>query len=101
MARFSDVLTLRDATCEMGGDGRPSVSREDADVFFNRYRLGLASMLMGGSDGMRRTVAGQVRSCDYGGQALAVFDGDEYTVSNANDQGEFTVLVLERRLSNG
>lgn len=77
------------------------VSVEDAEVFFNPYRLGLSAMLAGGADGQRETAAGQVRSCDYDGQNMAVVGGAEYTVTGANDQGEFTVLTLERRLSNG
>lgn len=101
MARFSDVLTLRRAACSTGADGRPSVSYEDEDVFFNRYRLSLASVLAGSADGFRQSAAGQVRSCDYSGQQLAVLDGREYTVRSASDQGEFTVLALERRLSDG
>lgn len=101
MARFSDVLTLRRATCEVGADGSPSATYEDADVFFNRYRLSLSAMLAGGADGLRRAAAGQVRSCDYAGQQLAVLDGEEYTVTAVNDQGEFTVLTLEGRLADG
>lgn len=101
MARFSDVLTLRRAVCSVGEDGRASASYEDEDVFFNRYKLSLACVLAGGADGLRQAAAGQVRSCDYSGQQLAVLDGREYTVKSANDQGEFTVLALERRLSDG
>lgn len=101
MARFSDVITLRKAVCTVRADGTPEVSNEDTDVFFNRYRLSLTSILAGGADGFRMAAAGQVRSCDYGGQQLAVLDGEEYTVNSANNQGEFTVLSLERRLSDG
>lgn len=100
MARYADIITLKKATCEIGDNGRPIVEEEETETFFNRYKLGLSQMLMGGADGQRETAAGQIRSCDYDGQNIAILDGKEYTIKSVNDQGEFSTLTLERRLTN-
>ncbi len=99
--RFSEAITLRDVSVEIGPDGRSASMREDTEVFFNRYSMGLQSRLAAASDGLKGVVEGQIRSCDYGGQQRAVIDGREYLVQSAEDSGEFCRLTLAERLDDG
>lgn len=101
MSKFSDILTLRRAVVERNDEGVAKKVMEDTDVFFNRYRVSLSNRIAGASEGLFSVASGQVRSADYDGQELAVLDGVEHTVEDANNQGEFTVLTLKRRLGNG
>lgn len=102
MARYSDVIILRDVEHVVNDEGVAVVVNADSDpLFFNRYRTGLAARMAGASEGLRRIVEGQIRTVDYGGQERAVLDGTEYSIEDASNQGEFTVLTLARRLGNG
>lgn len=101
VARFSDIITLRQKTVTFDDEGNPKPSVEDTDVFYNPYRLNLTTMLQGGADGQKRTLAGQVRACDYSGQNMAVIGGEEYTITGANNTGEYVTLTLESLLQNG
>lgn len=101
MARFSETLTLRRKVPVQDAAGAVVPENEDSEVFFNRYRVSLANRSAAASEGMFGLVVGQVRSIDYDGQQSAVYAGDEYTVDDASDSGEFTVLTLSRRLSDG
>lgn len=100
MSRHSDILTLRRAIVEIGANGVPGQETEDADVFFNRWSVSMANRLAASREGLFGVVQGQVRTVDYDGQQLAVLAGTEYLVSEADNQGEFTVLTLSRRASN-
>lgn len=102
MAKFSDTIILRDAVSVRNEEGVVTTQNVDsAPIFFNRYRVSLASRMAGASEGLRRIAEGQIRTIEYGGQEHAVLDGIEYTIEDANNQGEFTVLTLSRRLANG
>lgn len=102
MARFSDVITLYDLVPSQDDEGvTRNVRGNESDVFFNRHRVSMASRMAGSSEGIRRIASGEVRTIDYAGQEHAELDGIEYSVADANNQGELTVLTLERRLSNG
>lgn len=99
--KFSEVLTLRRVEREKRPDGTFSSEDVDREVFFNRYRVGLESRLAGAREGLYGVVEGQVRSSEYLGEQMALLDGREYTVAGVSDQGEYTVLTLSERLSNG
>ncbi len=101
MARFSETLTLRSKSLSQDAAGAVIPVFEDCEVFFNRYRVSLSNRTAASSDGLRGMVVGQIRSADYGGQVSAVYAGEEYTVEDASDSGEFTVLTLAKRLSDG
>ncbi|MBQ9955297.1 MAG: hypothetical protein IJO87_07700 [Eggerthellaceae bacterium] len=102
MSRFSDVITLYDLAPVQDDEGITRNARvHEQEVFFNRHRVSMASRMAGSSEGIRRIASGEVRTIDYDGQESAVLDGLEYSVADANNQGDLTVLTLERRLSNG
>lgn len=101
MARFSEVITLRATTNEVSDIGAVVESNVDTDAFFNRYSLSLANRLAGAADGLKGMVSGQVRTADYDGQQIAIVDGREYTVTDANESGDYTTITLSERLSNG
>lgn len=102
MSKFSDVLILRDASSVRNDEGVVTVVHTDSEpIFFNRYSVSLQSRMAGAAEGMRWMVEGQVRTIEYAGQELAVIDGVEYSIDDANNQGEFTVLTMSKRLANG
>ena len=101
MARFSETITLRKASTEVSGTGAVKTAWEDTEVFFNRYSLSLSNRLAGAADGLKGMVTGQIRTADYDGQQAALLGGKEYTVTDANDSGDFTAITLSERLSNG
>ena len=70
------------------------------EVFANVYEIGLNSYIAAQAAGLHADAELQVRTCDYDGEAIAEFDGQEYTVERATDSGEFTRLVLSKRISN-
>lgn len=100
MARFSETLTLRKAVTEVSDTGAVKTDWEDSEVFFNRYRLSLSNRLAGAADGLKGMVTGQIRTADYDGQQIALLNGQEYTVTDANDSGDFTAITLSERLGN-
>lgn len=100
MARFSETVILRKATTEVSDTGAVKTVWEDNEVFFNRYSLSLSNRLAGAADGLKGMVSGQIRTDDYDGQQVALLDEREYTVTDANEAGDFTTLTLSERLSN-
>lgn len=101
MSGFSDVITLCRQTIGQDGKGAVVPQIEKSDVFFNRFSIGLAERVAGASSGLKGLATGQVRSVDYDGQPTAILGGKEYTVEDAQDNGEFTTLTLSRRLIDG
>lgn len=102
MAKFSDIITLIDLgpVRDENGIVRNEVVSE-TQVFFNRHSVSMNARMAGSSEAIRRIASGEVRTIDYAGQEHAVLDGMEYSVADANNRGELTVLTLERRLANG
>lgn len=101
MAKFSDTIILRDVVSERNEEGVVVPQTKDsAPIFFNRYRVGTSPRMIGAYEGFRRMAEGQVRTIDYGDQEFAVLDGVEFTIEDANNQGEFTMLTMSRRLTN-
>lgn len=101
MSRWADIIVFRDVESVRNEEGVVSSETVDyAPTFFNRHRVSMATRMAGSSEGIRRLASGEVRTGDYRGQEFALLDGIEYYVADANVQGEFTVLTLERRLSN-
>lgn len=102
MAKFSDVITLHDMEPVGNEEGVVvNASVNERTIFFNRHRVSMAARMAGSSEGIKRIASGQVRTVDYRGEEHAVLDGIEYTVADANNQGELTTLTLERKLANG
>lgn len=102
MAKFSDIITLLDLAPVRNEEGVVrNVESNRQDVFFNRYSVSMTARMAGSSETIRRLAAGEVRTIDYAGQEHAILDGLEYSVADANNRGELTVLTLERKLSNG
>ena len=99
--RFSETITLRSVSVEIGDDGRSATVAADTEAFFNRYTMGLQNRLAASSEGLKGVVEGQVRSSDYEGQERAVLGGREYLVQSAEDSGEFCRLTLAERLDDG
>lgn len=102
MARFADVITLEEyevSTDKRGNAVQTLVSSRD--VFANRFSMGTTAWLAMRSSGLHADCEYQVRSCDYAGEQRAVVNGVRCEVESAQDTGEFTRLILKRRLPSG
>lgn len=102
MTRYADTITLLEYEVETDSRGNAvqtlSSSRE---VFANRYTLGMTAWLAARSAGMHADCEYQLRSCDYAGEQRAIVNGVECDVESAQDTGEFTRLIMKRRLPSG
>ena len=100
MSRYSLAVTLYDVELSKGASGDHSEGRVgEARVFANRHSVGLSTWAAGRSMGLHPDAVVAVRSCDYSGQSRCEVGGVEYSVESASCTGEFTRLVLKRRLS--
>lgn len=97
--RYGTVVMLREVSVTVGEDGVPRQMPVDSPCFANPFALGASAYAAARAAGLHADAQFQVRSCDYGGQQLAVVDGVAYDVERAEETGEFTVLTLARRLS--
>lgn len=100
MTRYKDILTLVSLTTNQTDDGSLVHDRQERDVFANRYEIGAATYVAARSVGLRADAEFQIRTVDYAGEQVAVYDGKEYDVERVSDTGEFTRLTLARKLSN-
>lgn len=64
------------------------------------FSIGTGTWLAARSAGLHADAEIQVRSVDYSAQNIVVMRGEDYTVERASDTGEYTRLVLAKRLSN-
>ena len=101
MSNYSGVATLRDVSQARDGLGNFTVSYTDTQVFVNVYDVGLSTWMAARSAGLHADAEIQLRSLDYSGQERVLMDGIEYEVERVSDTGDFTRLVLARRLNNG
>jgi hypothetical protein len=100
MAKYNEVLTLRSVSHEETDTGAIVDVVNDVEVFFNRYTMSIENRLAGAADGFKGLVTGQVRTCDYAGQQIALIGNTKYTVTDAQNSGEFTTLTMAEKLSN-
>lgn len=99
--RFNTTATLYLETAAQDDAGNTVRSKgAPKEVYANRYEIGLNAFIAARDSGLHADAEMQLRTADYGGENVACFDGVEYTVERASDSGEFTRLVLARRLSN-
>lgn len=102
MTRYADTITLLEYEVETDSHGNAvqtvSSSRE---VFANRYTMGTTAWLAARSSGLHADCEYQLRSCDYAGEQRAIVNGVECEIESAQDTGEFTRLILKRRLPSG
>lgn len=102
MTRYALAIELYDVTTEVSANGSPQVVEgEHTTVFANRFNIGSDTWAAGRSLGLKGECEIQVRSYDYGGQQRALVNDVEYEVEDTSDTGEFTRLMLRRRLNNG
>lgn len=101
MTRYSEVITLVSVgEPTVDDEGNQTLERIETDVFANRYTMGLNTWAAARANGLHADARFNVRTFDYAGQQRAIHDGIEYEVERASVRGEFTTLVLKRRLGN-
>ena len=99
--RFNSTATLYPVTATQDARGNTVPSKgEPKDVYANVYEIGLNSYLAAKASGLHADAEIQMRSADYDGEGIVEFGGREYMVERVSDSGEFTRLVLARRLAN-
>ncbi len=99
--RYNSVATLYTETVEADSHGNMKpVKGEPNDVFANKYTIGASTFMAAQEAGLHADAEIELRSVDYNGENIAVFEDVEYTVENVSDYGDFVRLTLARRLSN-
>lgn len=99
--RFNSVATLFTEVVQSDPKGNLNpVKGEPHDVFANEFSIGASTYMAAQEAGLHADAEIQLRSIDYGGENVAVLNGDEYTVERVEDSGDFTRLTLAKRLSN-
>lgn len=100
MSRWSKLATLIGVEITLDDEGSPITSKTRKTVFCNARRIGSEDWLAARAAGLHADYEIELRSSEYGGQQLVEFDGTECQVERVRDTGEFTKLLLARRLSN-
>lgn len=101
MTRFNLYIAIYDEKVTVGDDGTPRYEKvNEAHCFANRYTVGTTAWLAGKDSGLHPEAMLNVRTCDYSHQTRVELDGTEYMVEESSCSGEFTRLVLRRRLAN-
>lgn len=102
MSRWSITVKLYNVESVTGEDGKRSLARVgERKVFANRYTVGLTSWVGGDSKGLHPDSVVNVRASEYHGENRCELEGIEYMVEGASQSGEFTRLILKKRLNNG
>ena len=101
MTRWNSTATLIAVTASFDSEGNPSESTSETDVFCNVRRVGAEAYMAARSAGLHADAEVEVRSADYAGQQRALIGGREYEIEGVRGTGEFAVLTLAKRLSNG
>lgn len=102
MTRFADTITLQEFEVEVDSRGNAvQTLASSREVFANRFSMGTTAWLAMRSSGLHADCEYQVRSCEYGGEQRAVVNGVAMDIESAQDTGEFTRLVMKRRLPSG
>lgn len=99
--RYNSVATLSKevVVSDERGNLKP-VKGEPNDVFTNTYDIGMSTYMAAQEAGLHADAEIQLRTADYDGENIAEIDGIEYTVEHVQTEGEYTRLILARRLSN-
>ena len=98
--RFNSVITLRDVSVTIDENGGAVSTFTDSVVFANLYTIGASTWVAARAAGLHADAEVALRSADYGNQQRVVIDEIEYEVERVSNEGEFTRLMLERRLRN-
>ena len=102
MSRYADTRTLEEYGVEGDGNGNAvQTCTSSREVFAIRFSVGTSAWLAMRSTGLHADCEYQVRSCDYAGEQRAVVNGVHMDLEVAQDTGEFTRLVMKRRLQSG
>lgn len=101
VSRYAEAVKLYDVRWEPSENGSPVETKgNEATAFANRFSIGSSTWAAGLSMGLKGECELQLRTCDYAGQQRCDIDGKEYEVEDVNNTGEFTRLLLRRRLGN-
>ena len=100
MTRWNKQADLITVTVTLNDEGSPVFETSRRTVFCNQYVIGAQSWLAARSAGLHADFEIEIRSYEYNGEQVVEFDGVECQVERVSDTGEFTRLLLKRRVSN-
>ena len=102
--RFNDVITLVTTTATQDEAGVFHDTEVKRDVFANPYTIGANAYMAAQSAGLHADAEFQIRSAEYNGeQVVRRGEGEneiEYTVETVINEGEYTRIILAKRLRN-
>lgn len=101
MTRWSETVELIGITETLNDEGSPIEERIVRKIYCNPFTIGANTWLAARSAGLHADAEIEVRSNEYFGEQAAKYRGIEFEVERVNNTGEFTRLILARRLSNG
>ena len=101
MTLWNCTADLETMTTTLNDEGVPVETAVPKTVCVNKRTIGATTWVAARSAGLKADAEISLRSCDYDGQQRLVFDGTEYEVERVSNTGEYTVLTLKRRLSDG
>lgn len=99
MSRYNEVCNLISKTMEQDDEGVVHETATSTQVFCNPYTVGTQGWATARLADYTADAELQVRTCDYDGQSDVEYDGDAFSVKQVMVQGDFTRLMLERRLA--
>ena len=101
MTRWSKSVELIGITETLNDEGSPTEERIVRKIFCNPLTIGAQVWMAARNAGLHADASIEVRTAEYFGEQAAKMDGIEYMVERASTSGEFTRLILARRLFNG
>jgi hypothetical protein len=99
MARFNSSCKLVSVKVTRDENGAAQEERTEREVMANVYSVSADAELAARAQGLRLRAVVQVRSCEYNGEAQAVYDGELLDIEGTSGGGEFVRLTLTRRLA--
>lgn len=99
MTRFKETCQLVSRTYVVDGEGVPQESERRFKAYCNSYTVATQAWSTAKLASYDADDEVQLRTCDYHGEREVVYRGRAYTVAHVMDQGDFTRLLLSRKVS--
>lgn len=97
-ARWSDVIQLIGLTEGTDDDGFPAiVPSEPRKVYANKKSVRSQEFLMAKQTGIELSYMFEVRSLEYEGEEIVLYENIEYEVYRTYETGEFVELICKRK----
>ena len=96
--RWSDVVDLISVVEGVDADGFPAdVETIQSNIFVNKKDVRGSEFYQAAAQGIQLETMFEVRSLDYQGEEILLYEGKRYSVERTYDRGEITELVCQSR----